>query len=98
MFFRNLFLVTMLSAAAVCSASDGVIRFSGRVVESTCVVQTDKTDTATLNTCSAHVVASSTVTTHIVKPNSTMLTWRANDTAKPDLPVTLWKVTGIIYN
>jgi type 1 fimbria pilin len=95
MLFRNLFLITLFSASAVCAASDGVIRFSGRVIESTCVLQSG---TATLNSCSAHVLASTTVTTQIMKPNSSMLTWRANDTAKPDLPVKEWKVTGITYN
>lgn len=98
MFFRHLFFISLLLASALCCASDGVIRISGQVVESTCVIQTDKTDTAILNTCSAHVASGAAVTTKIIQPNHTMLTWRANIASKPDLPVTQWKVTGVIYN
>jgi type 1 fimbria pilin len=102
MFFGRLVLL-MVAAVLVptlCQASDGEIRFSGRVVESTCVVQTEKSDTsdsANLQTCSKHVVANTAVTTQVVTPNAYMVPWRANDTAKPDVPVTQWKVIQVIY-
>ncbi len=101
MFFRRLSLFLMFAAPALCSASDGVIHFTGRIIEPTCVVQTnaqnDKTDIPTLNTCSKNVSSNATVTTQIVSPENHMVPWRANDTAKPDAPVAHWKVIQVTY-
>jgi type 1 fimbria pilin len=94
-------LLLAFALPAHCFASDGVIRFAGRVVEPTCIVQTsttDKTDTATLNTCSSQVAKSTSVNTQIVTPNAYMVPWRANDTSKPDAPVTQWKVIQVTYS
>jgi len=96
MLFRTLIAVCLLCTSALCCASDGVIRFAGQVYESTCTVQTGKTETV-LNACSTNVAASSKVTTHIMTPNAHMLVWRANDTSKPDAPVTQWKITEVTY-
>jgi type 1 fimbria pilin len=99
MFFRNLSLLAVLLIPTLCSASDGVIRFTGQVVEATCVIaQIDKTDAATLNTCSKHVAAGTSVTTQIVTPNAYMVPWRANVTVKPDAPVLQWKVIQVTYS
>lgn len=100
MFFRNLFLLILLFSSGLCLASDGVIRFTGQLTESTCNIQidkTDKTETSPLAICSKHVAASTAVQTQVVAPNPHMLTWRANDTLKPDAPVTHWKVTEVTY-
>lgn len=96
MLFRNLFLVSLLMTSAQCFATDGVIRFTGRVFESTCSVQSDKT-TTTLVSCSKHVAAGTKVITQVVAPDAHMLVWRANDTTRPDAPVTQWKITEVTY-
>jgi len=93
---RALILISLLCTSALSCASDGVIRFTGQVFESTCTVQTGKTETV-LNTCSTNVAASTRVTTQIVTPDTHMLVWRANDTNKPDAPVTQWKITEVTY-
>ena len=101
MVFSRLSLFVLFAAPAMCWASDGVIHFTGRIVEPTCVVQTsaqnDKTDTPLLNACSKNVSTNTTVTTQIVSPANHMVPWRANDTTKPDAPVTQWKVIQVTY-
>ncbi|MET3106916.1 type 1 fimbria pilin [Oxalobacteraceae bacterium GrIS 2.11] len=97
MFGRNLLLSCLFLVPTASFASDGVIRFSGSVVEPTCVIQTDKNEIPALNSCSKHVASSTSVRTQIVAPTSHMVPWRANDTSKPDAPVTQWKVTQVVY-
>jgi len=99
MFFRNLSLLAVFLIPTLCSASDGVIRFTGQVVEATCVIaQSDKTSSTTLNTCSKHVAAGTSVTTQVIAHNAFMVPWRANVTTKPDAPVLQWKVIQITYS
>jgi len=101
MFYRRLSLFLLFAMPALCRASDGVIHFTGRIIEPTCVVQTsaqnDKTAPPTLNACSKNVSSNTTVTTQIVTPENHMVPWRANDTTKPDVPVTQWKVIAVTY-
>jgi len=96
MLFRNLILVSLLATSSQCFATDGVIRFTGQVFETTCSVQTDKSAT-TLVSCSKQVAASTKVITQVVAPDAHMLVWRANDTSRPDAPVTQWKITEVTY-
>lgn len=90
-------LLLLLLISALCLASDGIIRFSGRIVEPTCVVQMDYIANPTLKACSPRVSTLTVVTTQTVRPEPYMLVWRANETTKPDLPVTQWKVVQLDY-
>ena len=90
-----LFLCSMVSNVSF--ATDGMIQFTGRIVEPTCVVQTGTLPTPQLNACSAQVALSTKVSSSVVVPASHMLVWRANDTVKPDLPVQHWKVIEVSY-
>ena len=97
MVYRNLLFVSLVFASAQCAASDGVIRFSGQVFETTCSVQTGTNSSTTLVACSTQVAAATKIVTQVVAPDTHMLVWRANDTTKPDAPVTQWKTTEVTY-
>ncbi|PRC93348.1 hypothetical protein [Solimicrobium silvestre] len=87
----------LLFASTLCVASDGVIRFTGRIVEPTCIVQTETLPAPRLNACSVHVALSTSVDSVIITPESHMLVWRANDVTKQDLPVNHWKIIRVNY-